>query len=240
MITEDSSQSKSISRESLPVAAQRWLEKSLPKHLDLPSPILVEQEGEMDIRGKWIPFRARGSYSAPPLSFRWKARFRILPGVWVVAEDGHAEGRGWGSSSLWGIIPMGKLTDSEVLEIQIVRNLAELAWLPSQALADSALTWADAGDTAFEIKTKAGDRPVMVRFDVSEQGDIVRAYSPSRPYDVPGGFAEAPWYYDFGDHREISGVRIPTAATATYEKEDGPWEYFRGRISSITSATTPT
>ena len=240
MTGQDMIQSNFVSRRSLPVAAQRWLDRSLPQQFDPPSTVLLEQEGTMDIRGRWIPFKARGSYKAPPLSFRWKAKFRILPGIWVVAEDGHAEGQGWGSSRLWGIIPMGKLTDSEVLEIQLVRNLGELAWLPSLALADSALTWADAGDTAFEIKSKAGDREVMVRFDVSDEGNIVRAYSPSRPYDVPGGFAQAPWHYDFSDHGEFSGVRIPAAATATYDKEDGPWEYFRGRITSITLATTPT
>lgn len=233
MATKDSSQGISLSRESLPNAAQRWLENSLPRELDLPSTILIEQEGEMDIRGKWTPFKARGSYKAPPLSFRWEAIFRIMPGVWVVAEDGHVEGQGWGGSKLWGIIPMGKLTDSEVLEMQMVRNLGELAWLPSFALSDTSLKWADAGDSAFEIKSKAGDRELVVRFDVTDQGDIVRAYSPVRPYDVPGGFAESPWYYNFSDHREISAVRVPTAAIATYDKEEGPWQYFRGRITSI-------
>jgi hypothetical protein len=238
MAGQDLIQRNFISRSSLPVAAQRWLDRSLPEQFDPPSTVLLEQEGTMDIRGKWIPFKARGSYKAPPLSFRWKARFRLMPGVWVVAEDGHVEGQGWGGSRLWGIIPMGKLTGSEVLEIQTIRNLGDLAWLPSLALADSRLKWGDAGDAAFEIGSKAGDREVVVRFNVSEQGDIVQAYSPSRPYDIPGGFAEAPWHYDFSDHREFSGVRIPTTATATYDKDDGPWEYFRGRITSITFATS--
>jgi hypothetical protein len=200
--------------------------------------VLVEQEGEMDIRGNWMTFKAQGTYKAAPLSFSWKAKFRILPGGWVVAEDGHAEGQGWGGSRLWGLIPMVKLTDSEVLATQIIRNLGEFAWLPPLALANSGLTCRGAGGGAFEVSTKAGDRQVTVQFAVSDHGDIVRAYSPSRPYDVEGGFAAAPWFYDFSDHREFSGVRIPAAAKATYEKKDGPWEYLRGRITSITFATT--
>jgi len=238
MTAQDSIQGNPVSRASLPAAAQRWLERALPQQLDLPLSILIEQEGTMDIRGKWIPFTAKGTYKADPLSFTWQANFRILPGVWVVAEDGHLGGQGWGSSRLWGIIPMGKLTDSEVLTIQLVRNLGELPWLPAFVLADPTLKWTDAGETAFEVRSTAGDREVMVRFDTNDQGDVIRASSPARPYDVPGGFAESPWHYTFSDHQDYNGVRIPAAAVATYEKEEGAWEYFRGRITSVNFGTT--
>jgi len=239
MTAQDSNEGNSVSRAALPTATQRWLERALPHHLDPSSSILIEQEGTMDIRGKWTPFTAMGAYKAPPLSFTWQAKFRMLPGVWVVAEDGHLGGEGWGSSRLWGIIPMGKLTDSEVLTIQLVRNLGELPWMPSFVLADPTLKWTDAGETAFEVRSTARDREVVVRFDINDQGDVIRASSPSRPYDVPDGFAESPWYYGFSDHQDYGGVRIPAAAVATYDKEEGPWEYFRGRITSVTFGTTP-
>jgi hypothetical protein len=238
MTAQDSIQGIPVSRASLPAAAQRWLERALPQQLDLPLSILIEQEGTMDIRGKWTPFTAKGTYKAAPLSFTWQANFRILPGVWVVAEDGHLGGQGWGSSRLWGIIPMGKLTDSEVLTIQLVRNLGELPWLPAFVLADPTLKWTDAGETAFEVRSTAGNCEVMVRFDTNDQGDVIRASSPARPYDVPGGFAESPWHYTFSDHQDYNRVRIPAAAVATYEKEEGDWEYFRGRITSVTFGTT--
>ena len=185
----------------------------------------------MDIRGKWTPFRASSVYMASPLSFNWRATLRMLPGVWIVAEDGHLDNRGWGGACLWGIIPMGKRTDAEVLISQLVRNLGELAYLPSFALADPGLTWTGTGDTSFEVQRSVGDENVTVRFEIDDRGDIVRAYSPSRPYDVLGGYAYAPWHYTFGDHREFGGVRIPAAAVATFEKSDGPWEYLRATTS---------
>jgi hypothetical protein len=222
-----------VPRASLPSAARRWLDATLPQDLDLPASILLEQEGSMEIRGEWSPFKATGTYKAPPLSFKWRARFQILPGVWIIAEDGHLDGRGWGSARLWGFIPMGKSTDPEVLGTQLVRNLAELAWLPAFALADPALVWADSGDSAFEVRSSAGDWQAVVRFEIDEAGDIVRATSPARPYDVPGGYAEAPWHYVFSEHRDFGGVRIPAAGVATFEKPAGAWEYFRGRITSV-------
>jgi len=229
-----SNQNNLISRASLPTATQHWLDKALPQNLDFPSSIRIEQEGSMDIRGRWTSFKAIGIYKASPLSFNWKARLQMLPGVWIVAEDGHLGGQGWGGARLWGIISMGKSTDSEVLVSQLVRNLGELALLPSFALTDPTLRWADAGENAFEVRSSAEGQEVMVRFDINDKGDVYRAYSPSRPFDVPDGFAEAPWHYEFSDHRGISGVRIPTIAVARFEKEDGLYEYMRWRVTSIT------
>ncbi len=238
MTHNQSNQVDLVSRASLPTATQCWLDRALPQDLDLASSIRIEQEGSMEIRGRWTPFNASGVYKASPLSFNWRARFRMLPGVWIVAEDGHRGGQGWGSARLWGIMPMGKRTDPEVLTSQLVRNLGELAWLPAFVLADPSLTWADAGETAFEVRSSAIDREVMVRFEINAKGDVIRAYSPSRPYDVPGGYAEAPWYYEFSDHHEFGGVRIPAAGVARFKKGDGVWEYFRVRITSVRAEGT--
>jgi hypothetical protein len=227
-------------RPTLPPAAQRWLDHVLPENVIIPSRILIRQEGTMDIRGRWTSFSAEGIYQGSPLTFNWKARLRLLSGVWVVAEDGHANGEGWGSSRLWGVLPMGRRTDPEVLVVQLIRNIGELAWLPELALSSPELTWSDAGQDAFEIRSHAGEREIKVRFELNDQGDIVRAHSPSRPYDVPGGYEEAPWHYDFEDHRDFGGIRIPSKAVATYERKDGPWEYFRGQVTSvIRAADTP-
>lgn len=238
MTNSEPNHGDTVPRVSLPAAAQRWLDRALPRDLHLPSSIRIEQEGTMEIRGRWTPFEASGVYRAPPLSFNWRARFRMLPGVWIIAEDGHLNGQAWGSAQLWGIVSMGKRTGQEVLTSQLLRNLGELPWLPSFVLADPSLTWTDAGENAFEVRASTGDREAEVRFETNDQDDVIRASSPSRPFDVPGGYAEAPWHYDFRDHREYDGVRMPAAAVGTFEKSDGPWEYFRGRITSVATRTT--
>lgn len=239
MTSEESKQVHLVSRSSLPAAAQRWLAKALPKDREIPSSIRIEQEGSMDVRGRWTAFKASGVYKVSPLSFNWQARFRVLPGVWIVAEDGHLGGQGWGSARLWGMIPMGKRTDPEVLSTQLVRNLGELALLPAFVLAEPALKWAAAGESAFEVRGRARDREAIVRFEINDQDDVTRAYSPARPYDVAGGYVEAPWYYEFSDHREFGGMRIPATAVATFEKSGGAWEYFRGRITSVEYGVAP-
>ena len=191
----------------------------------------------MEVRGRWTPFTAQGVYDGSPLSFKWQAKLQVYRGGWIVAEDGHAKGEGWGDARLWGVVPMGKRTDPEVLKVQVVRNVAELAWLPELALADPALDWEDAGKSAFAIRSRAAEQEIVIRFEVDEEGEIMSAHSGARPYDVAGGYLESPWRYDFGDYRDFGEVRLPAAAVATYEHSDGPWEYFRCRVTSVARTT---
>jgi hypothetical protein len=223
--------------ETLPSAACRWLQNSLPEDFGLPSSVAIEQEGEMEIRGSWTSFKATGIYKSPPLSFNWQARLKMMPGVWIVAEDGHLGDQGWGGAKLWGVIPMGKRTDPEVLATQLVRNVGELPWIPGLALADTSLEWSSIDDGAFELRTGRGNDDLVVRFELNEGGDVIRAFSQARPYDVPDGYQEAPWSVEYGDHRRFGGIRMPGTAVATYHKEDGDWEYFRARIIDISLET---
>lgn len=187
----------------------------------------------MESAERWLKFRSEGTYRPRPLAFEWRARMSVMFGIWVIASDGHADGEGWGGAKLWGMRSIGGRTGPEVVAMQLIRNIAELAWLPDVATADPALTWTATGDDAFEIRADAVGRSVVVRFDVDDAGDIVRASSPARPYDVPDGFEDAPWHYDFSDHREFDGVRIPAVVVATYDFDDDPWEYLRAEVTSI-------
>jgi len=222
-----------IDRSTLPASVRRWLDCSSPSDAPIPRKISNTQEGEIDIRGKWTPFAARTCYQRRPFTFVWKARVKLGPGVWVIAEDGHDDEGGWGGSKLWGIIPMGGRTDPEVFAMQLVRSLAELPWTPQFALALPELEWQDTSDTTFTVRT-TGIQEVSVSFELDGDGDIIRA-SGKRYYDVSAGFARAPWHYDFSDHRNYDGVRIPTSAVAAYDKPDGQWVYWRGKITSVVS-----
>lgn len=223
-----------IDRSALPPNARRWLDHSVPADAPVPNQIRNTQEGEMDVRGKWTPFTAKTVYQVHPFAFIWKARFPMLPGVWIVAEDGHDSEQGWGEAKLWDLVPMGGRKTPEVFAMQRVRSLAELPWTPQFALAIPNLEWADIGDTAFEVRTVARTRELAVCFELDGNGDVIRASS-KRYYDVPDGFVQAPWHYEFSDHRDYDGIRIPASAVATYEKSEEPWTYWRGSITSVAS-----
>lgn len=222
----------SVDRSTLPSNARRWIDRCLPDQAPATDQVVNTQQGEIDVRGKWMGFKARTVYDRQPFAFRWRAKIRIGPGAWVVAEDGHDGSNGWGGAKLWGVVPMGGRKGPEVFNMQLVRSLAELPWMPQLVLALPDLTWRDTGDTTFEVRTGAVGQEYVVSFEVDGEGEITRATS-TRPYDIPGGFAEAPWRCEFSNYRSFEGTRVPGSAVATYEKPDGDWTYWRGEVTSM-------
>lgn len=220
-------------RPILPPNVQRWLNVALPDETPLPKAISQTQSGEMDIRGNWLAFTAKTHYRVQPFTFTWRARFNVLPGVWLTAEDGHDSTQGWGGAKLWNFIPMGGRRTPEVLAMQLVRSLAELPWYPQLIPALPDLNWADTGETAFRVTANSGGQTAAIDFTLNDANDIIRA-SARRHYDVPDGFVEADWGYEFSDHRDFDGLRLPAAAVATYNKAEGPWEYWRGHLTGVT------
>ena len=222
----------SIDRSTLPPNVRRWIDRCVPVETPIPNQILNAQEGEIDVRGKWMRFTARTVYDRQPFAFRWSASIRIMPGVWAAAEDGHDGIKGWGGSKMWGVVPMGGRKGLEVFSMQFVRSLAELPWMPQFVLALPDLAWSDTSDTTFEVRANAAGQEYAVTFELDGGEEIIRASS-TRPYDIPGGFVEVPWRCEFSNYRRFEGVRIPASAVATYEKSDGDWTYWRGETTSM-------
>ena len=181
-----------------------------------------------------MQFTAQTVTQANPFLFVWQAQFKVMPGVWIKAEDGHNSKKGWGGAKLWSLIPMGGRDSLEVFKMQLVRSLAELPWNPQFALFIPNLQWQDIDDATFKVQLILTDIEVSISFELNEEDDVVRAFG-RRYYDVPDGFVEADWHYEFSDHQDFAGVRIPASAVATYNKPEGPWEYWRGKITSISS-----
>lgn len=120
-----------------------------------------------------------------------------------------------------------------MLRAQLVCNLGELPWLPRLALADGGLRWGDIDEESFEVAATAGGQEALVRLTGDAQGDVRRAGSPSRPYDVPGGYEEAPWEIVFDKHRDFNGAWLPGTAVMTFNKPGAAWECMRVRLLDV-------
>ena len=107
MTQSDSAQLSPAARSSLPAAARRWLERALPRELDLPTRIQLEQEGSMEVRGRWTRFAASGVYTvrrwASPgrhgCAFCQACGSRRMTGT---GTAGAGVARNSGESSRWG------------------------------------------------------------------------------------------------------------------------------------------
>ena len=224
----------------LPEPADRWLRRTLPRGAPKhpPHQIRLQQKGEMGLRGTWTPMRADGVYDATDLGFVWRASLEIRPAFVVKATDGLDDRTGWGEARLWGVVPLGRRKRGpEVARAQLVRNLAEVVWVPHLVVAHPELV-VDHDERSFTLAGRAAGAEARVRIVVDEGGDAVAAEADARPYDVPGGgYEQAPWRCDFADHALMSGIRVPMTAEARFDKQTGPFVYWRARITAVAIET---
>ena len=221
-----------------PPAAQRWLDPSLGSAAAQPTgPVNAIR---LRVRGaicrapgaKWMDWHGQETFEADPLGFIWRARIRVAPFLWVAAEDRLDADGGYGGAHLLGVLPVGAARGPEVTRSQLVRCLAELAFVPTLAAHARGLAWS--ADTSGRVHPcgRGIDDAASVRVVVDEQGDIRVARSPDRPReDGRGGFLHEPYRLEFGGHERLpSGVRIPLHATGTFETAGGDWPYWRFEV----------
>lgn len=221
-----------------PPAARRWLaaaihEATVPTDGD-PGPTRLHVRGSICRApgGSWMDWEGHQSFETDGLGFRWQARLRLARLAWIDAEDRlDAEG-GYGDARLLGLIPLGSDRGPEVTRLQLVRNLAELAFAPLVASRARGLVWSEDGDDAFTLAAPGIDADAAVRFSVDEAGDVRSARSPDRPRpNGRAGYLHEPYRLEFDRHeRRSSGERIPLHASGTFETANGDWPYWRFEV----------
>jgi hypothetical protein len=165
------------------------------------------------------------------VEFAWQARFKLAPLLslrvhdWYGAGDGALEGR------LWNRIPVVRARGPEVARGEAMRYLAELAWVPQAMTANRELEWRGLDEQAVEVATRIGDLRVSVVLHFDSAGDIEAASADARPRLVGKDTVETPFRGVFGEYRKLGGVRVPTTAEVSWLLPDGPFTYFRGRVT---------
>ena len=130
-----------------PPAARRWLETTIDPAAvatgDDPNPTRLHVRGSIRRApgGRWMDWEGHQSFETDRLGFRWQARLRLARWLWVDAEDRLDVEGGFGGARLLGVIPVGSARGPEVTRSQLVRNLAELAFVPLAASRARGLVW---------------------------------------------------------------------------------------------------
>ena len=114
-----------------------------------------------------------------------------------------------------------------------MRYLAELPWVPQAFAANSELEWREVDAQTVEVASIVASSRAAMRLHFDEAGDVVRASAPDRPRAVGNGAVATPFVGEWGEYALFDGVRIPTTAAVRWELEDGPFVYFRGRVTSF-------
>jgi hypothetical protein len=218
----------------LPPLVRRYLERNLLTDDPLPRCVGFAQSGEMQLKpGRWLPFRATQDMLVDRVEFAWRAHFRLAPLVSLRVHDWYGDGDGALEGRLWGRIPVLGARGPEVARGEAMRYLAELAWVPQAMIANRELDWRTVDDATVEVATGIGGSLVSVLLHFDAAGDIGAASADARPRMVGKDTVETPFRGVFGEYREFGGVRLPTTAEVSWLLPDGPFTYFRVRVTGL-------
>jgi hypothetical protein len=198
--------------------------------------VWLRQQGEICFAPgrRWLPFRAEQWLPSISIEFRWRAWVRLAPMAIALVVDRFEGGMGMLRASIFGCIPIALSRGPATDKGEAMRALAELPWRPFVFhQAPQSLKWEAAGADKLRAVFDDGRTQAAVEFNVDSQGHVLGAAARSRPRMVGKSLVETPWSGSFTEYRMFDGIRVPTMADVTWHLPEGPFTYWRGRVTEF-------
>lgn len=223
--------------DPLPPIVQRYLRMALPNGIPTFTKVTLIQRGAMRLKEgaqRWHPFSATEVFGLNPPEFVWRVRMRMGPLVTAHGKDEYLDGIGGIDVRLWGLIPLVHTEpDPRLDEGALLRYLAEAAWFPVALLPSDRLQWQATGNHSAVAILHDGSTEVRLTFHFTSSGEIVRVEG-LRASLSGHHFISRGWSGQFSEWRDFCGMRIPTQCHVFWQLDSGAWEYWRGRVESLT------
>ncbi|MGH2392291.1 MAG: DUF6544 family protein [Candidatus Limnocylindria bacterium] len=221
----------------LPEPVARWREHALGiVRESAPSHVRLRLEGELSRKpgAGWTSWTATQEMAVDRLEFSWRARLTPVALVSVIAFDALAGSTGSGDARLWGFIPIGSSRGPEVTKTQLVRNLAELVFVPWAIDRNDQVAWQAVGPNSFTASAALGGVLGVVQFELDADGNVMSVSASDRPVPMGRRLVPAPWHMRFSGHEAVRGVRVPRTAEGSYDLPTGTWTYWRSHLMDLT------
>jgi hypothetical protein len=98
-------------------------------------------------------------------------------------------------------------------------------------LANRQLSWREVDEHTIEVGTSVHNEQIAVRLVFNDAGEIARTIA-DRPR-LEAANATTRWIGEYADYQQLDGVRLPTRGEVRWQLPDGPFVYWRGRITSL-------
>jgi hypothetical protein len=179
----------------------------------------------------WLPVQAEEMISSK--GFVWKAvagkgLFQMRGADYYTQNDGEMR------FSLWGLIPLVRAQNPDVMRSAIGRWAGEFFWLPSALLPQRGVTWRVIDQNTIQANLKADGVPITLTFTIDAQGRLLQA-SMLRWGDQTEDkhYTEIPFGGNFQAEQTFDGYTIPTEMGAGWWiGSDRYFEFFRMKIEA--------
>ena len=195
----------------------------------------LQQEGEMRFAPDrpWLPFRAEQWLPSSGIEFRWEAWIRMAPLLRARVVDSFEGGRGMLTAKVLGFVPVARSLGPATDKAEAMRGLAELPWRPFAFREAPCITWETVGTNKLRAAFDDGETQAAVEFEVDSEGHVLGGAASARPRMVGKSLVETPWSGTFGEYKTFDRVRVPTVAEVTWHLREGPFTYWRGRVTDF-------
>ena len=219
---------------TLPVPVERYLRAVLPAGQAPIAAVNLTHSGTFNVGEtvpRWNEFTSTQRVVTNRPGFDWDARIRMAPGVDAYVHDAYVDGVGILQVEAFAVIPLVDLRDTpEIAQGELQRFLAEAAWYPTRL---RTLDWQPLDANSAKATLHDGPNAVTLTFRFNQDGLIDTVHADARPRTVNGQTVDTPWEGRFWAYERHDGILVPTEGEVSWLLPDGPWPYWRGRITHI-------
>lgn len=223
--------------KGLPPPVQRYLEAALGKTRRRVAEVGLTHTGTFNMSEtgeNWRPFVSEQRIVAHRPGFLWEARISMLPGLGVRVHDAYVAGEGRLQASMFGLVDVVDLSGTADLAAgELMRLLAEAAWVPTVLLPGQGVTWEAVDGNAARAVMRDGDVRVDLLFRFREDGLIASVFSEARGRTVGGKTVPTPWEGRWSRYENRHGMLIPIEGEVAWLTPEGRRPYWRGTLKSI-------
>lgn len=220
--------------QGLPAPVARYFRFALTLGQPLLAQVRLCQEGELRLGGfgsSWKRFTAVQHLTADPPGFLWDARIFLGPWLPIQVRDSYIGGMGSGQMRIASLFSLaGQSHRPDIDAGSLHRYLAEAVWCPTALLPSRGVQWEFVSDDTARATLAHGGAKVALEFSFSDQGEIVRAYTPARFREVNGTFVSTPWVCRYRDYSLFHGMRVPLQGEMEWLLPEGRFPCFRSRL----------
>ena len=155
----------------------------------------------------------------------------MLPLVAVHVRDGYHAGRGEMLARVAGLVPLVHQRGTRALaDGELLRVLAEGAWLPTALLQRAGVRWSAIDDGTARATLSDAGVTVSMTVHFAPTGELTRVTALRHRAEGDGAIL-TPFEGRFADYVSIAGMRIPRRGEVAWQLADGWTTYWRGTIT---------
>ncbi len=162
----------------LPQPVQRYFLHAIAPDTPLASSVTLKMQGNFRTKQDkpWLPMQGQEIITASK-GFVWKAV--IGSGiVQLKGADYYLNRLGRMQFSLWGLLPIVNIHDSNTIRSSMGRLAAEFIWLPSALLPQQGVQWKAIDDNTIQASLKIDGEPITLTLIISPDGRLLQITLP--------------------------------------------------------------